>query len=235
VEEDFVAAELEVVPAGRARDAGLDRSMIMAYGHDDRICVYTSLRAILEMEKPEKTSAVLFVDKEEVGNSGATGMQSRFLENTVAELMELTGDYNELKLRRTLANSRVLSADVTAAMDPTFQNVSEKYNTPYLGKGIVLSKYGGIKGKKDGNDANAEYVGVLRDIFNAQGITWQIGEFGKVDQGGGGTIAHILAAYDMEAIDCGIPLLSMHAPWEIASKADMYETYRAYKTFLVKA
>jgi len=234
-EEDFVTAELEVVPAGKARDVGLDRSMIMAYGHDDRVCAYTSLRAILEVEKPEKTSVVLFVDKEEVGSIGATGMQSRFFENTVAEVMELTGSYSELKLRRALANSRMLSSDVTAAVDPTYQSVNEKYNAAYLGKGIAFAKYTGSRGKSGCNDANAEYVGALRDIFNENGITWQTGELGKVDQGGGGTIAYILAKYDMEVIDCGVPMFSMHAPWEITSKADVYETYRAYKVFLERA
>lgn len=234
-EEDFVTAELEVVPAGKSRDVGLDRSMIMAYGHDDRVCAYTSLRAIMEVEKPEKTSVVLFVDKEEVGSIGATGMHSRFFENTVAEVMELTGSYSELKLRRALANSRMLSSDVTAAVDPTFQSVNEKYNAAYLGKGIAFAKYTGSRGKSGCNDANAEYVAALRDIFNENGITWQTGELGKVDQGGGGTIAYILARYDMEVIDCGVPMLSMHAPWEITSKADVYETYRAYKVFLERA
>jgi aspartyl aminopeptidase len=234
-EEDFVTAELEVVPAGKSRDIGLDRSMVMAYGHDDRVCAYTSLRAMLEVEKPEKTCVVLFVDKEEVGSIGATGMQSRFFENTVAEVMELTGSYSELKLRRALANSRMLSSDVTAAVDPTYQSVNEKNNAAYLGKGIAFAKYTGSRGKSGCNDANAEYVGALRDIFNENGITWQTGELGKVDQGGGGTIAYILARYDMEVIDCGVPMLSMHAPWEITSKADVYETYRAYKVFLERA
>ncbi len=234
-EEDFVTAELEVVPAGKSRDVGLDRSMVMAYGHDDRVCAYTSLRAVMEVEKPEKTNVVLFVDKEEVGSIGATGMQSRFFENTVAEVMELAGSYSELKLRRALTNSRMLSSDVTAAVDPTYQSVNEKYNAAYLGKGIAFAKYTGSRGKSGCNDANAEYVGALRDIFNENGITWQTGELGKVDQGGGGTIAYILAGYDMEVIDCGVPMLSMHAPWEITSKADVYETYRAYKVFLEKA
>lgn len=234
-EEDFVTAELEVVPAGKSRDVGLDRSMIMAYGHDDRVCAYTSLRAIMEVEKPEKTCVVLFVDKEEIGSVGATGMESRFFENTVAEIMELTGSYSELKLRRALANSRMLSSDVTAAVDPTYQSVNEKNNAAYLGKGISFAKYTGARGKSGCNDANAEYIGALRDIFNENGITWQTGELGKVDQGGGGTIAYILARYGMEVIDCGVPMLSMHAPWEITSKADVYETYRAYKVFLERA
>ena len=234
-EEDFITAELEVVPAGKSRDVGLDRSMIMAYGHDDRVCAYTSLRAMLEIEKPEKTCVVLFVDKEEVGSIGATGMHSRFFENTVAEVMELAEGYSDLKLRRALSNSRMLSSDVTAAVDPTFQSVNEKNNASYLGKGISFAKYTGARGKGGCNDANAEYIGALRDLFNENGITWQTGELGKVDQGGGGTIAYILAEYDMEVIDCGVPMLSMHAPWEITSKADVYETYRAYKVFLERA
>ncbi|CCJ34570.1 aminopeptidase [Caloramator australicus] len=231
-EEDFVTAEFEIVPAGRARDVGLDRSMVMAYGHDDRVCAYTSLEAILEIEKPEKTCVALFVDKEEIGSNGATGMHSRFFENVVAEVMELMGEYSELKLRRCLANSKMLSSDVTAAFDPIYPSVLERKNTAYMGKGIVITKYTGSRGKYSCNDANAEFLGYLRDLFNKHNIIWQTGELGKVDQGGGGTIAYILAEYGMEVVDCGVALLSMHAPWEIASKADIYETYKAYKVFL---
>jgi aspartyl aminopeptidase len=235
IEEDFTTAELEVVPAGKSRDVGLDRSMVMAYGHDDRICAYTSLEAILDMENPEKTCVTLFVDKEEVGSIGATGMESRFFENIVAELMELKGEYNELKLRRTLANSKMLSSDVTCAVDPIYKSVNEARNAAYFGKGIALAKYTGSRGKGGCNDANAEFLGELRDMFNENKIAWQTSELGKVDQGGGGTIAYILAQYGMEVVDCGVALLSMHAPWEIASKADIYETYKAYKVFLKNA
>lgn len=234
-EEDFLTAELEIVPAGKSKDIGLDRSMVMAYGHDDRICAYTSLEAILDMTVPERTSIVLFVDKEEIGSVGATGMESRFFENVVAEAMALTGDYSELKLRRALTNSKMLSSDVINAYDPTFPLVSEKNNTAFFGKGIVVVKYVGSRGKGGSNDANAEFLGEIRDIFNSNDITWQTGELGKVDQGGGGTIAYILANYGMEVVDCGVALLSMHAPWEAASKADIYETYRAYKAFLINA
>jgi aspartyl aminopeptidase len=234
-EEDLVTAELQVVPAGKSRDVGLDRSMVMAYGHDDRICAFTSLRAIFEAENVERTSVALFVDKEEIGSVGATGMHSKFFENAVAEIMYLVGEGNDLKLRRALANSKMLSADVTAAMDPIYSSVLEKKNAAYLGKGIVLTKYTGVRGKSGSNEANAEFVGYLRDLFNNHGITWQMAELGKVDQGGGGTIAYILAEYGMEVIDCGVALLSMHAPWEIASKADIYETYKAYKVFFINA
>lgn len=234
-EEDFTTAELEVVPAGKSRDVGIDRSMVMAYGHDDRICAYTSLEAIAEVDNPDKTCAALFVDKEEIGSVGATGMHSRFFENTVAEIMELAGQYNELKLRRALASSKMLSSDVSAADDPNYPGVIEKRNGAYLGKGIVVNKYTGARGKSGSNDANAEFLGELRDIFNDNGVVWQTAELGKVDEGGGGTIAYILAEYGMEVVDCGVALLSMHAPWEIASKADIYETYKAYKAFLVNA
>lgn len=231
-EEDFITAEFEIVPAGKSRDVGLDRSMIMAYGHDDRICAYTSLEAIFEIEVPNKTCVVLFVDKEEVGSNGATGMYSKFFENSVAEVMNLKGEYNELNLRRALANSKMLSSDVSAAFDPIYPSVLEKKNCSYMGKGIVITKYSGIKGKLSCNDANAEFLGEIRNLFNEHNITWQTGELGKVDQGGGGTIAYITAEYGMEVVDCGVALLSMHAPWEIASKVDIYETYRAYKVFL---
>jgi len=230
-EEDFISAELEIVPAGKSRDVGLDRSMIAAYGHDDKICAYTSLRALLEIQAPTKTCVGLFVDKEEVGSMGATGMASNFFENTVAEVMELTNEYSSLKLRRALANSKMLSADVLAAFDPLYPSVYEKKNTAFLGKGIVIAKYTGSGGKGGSNDASAEFLGEIRTLLNDNNIIWQTTELGKVDQGGGGTIAYILAEYGMEVLDCGICLLSMHAPWEIASKADIFEGYRAYKAF----
>lgn len=235
VEEDFVSAEIEIVPAGKSRDVGLDRSMVMAYGHDDRICAYTSLIALLEIERCDRTAVALFVDKEEIGSVGATGMESMFFENAVAEIMNLKGEYNSLNLKRAMSNSNMLSADVTAGMDPIYKSVLEKNNAAYLGKGIVLTKYTGSRGKSGSNDANAEFVAKLRNIFNSENITWQTAELGRVDEGGGGTIAYILAKYGMEVIDCGVALLSMHAPFEIASKADIYEAYRAYKTFMLKA
>jgi len=230
-EEDFTSAELEIVPSGKARDVGLDRSMIAAYGHDDKICAYTCLRALVETEAPKKTCVGLFVDKEEVGSIGATGMTSKFFENTVAEVMELAEGYTSLKLRRALANSKMLSADVLAAFDPLYPSVCERKNTAFLGKGIVIIKYSGKDGKVGSNDADAEFIGEVRNIFNKNNIVWQTSELGKVDQGGGGTIAYILAEYGMEVLDCGLVLLSMHSPYEIASKADIYEGYRGYKAF----
>lgn len=234
-EEDFVSAELEVVPAGKARDYGLDRSMVMAYGHDDRICAYTSFEAMMKIENPEKTCVTLLVDKEEIGSVGATGMQSRFFENTVAEVMNLVGDYSELKLRRALRNSKMLSSDVTAAYDPNFPSVMEKKNTAYFGKGIVFNKYTGARGKSGSNDANPEYIAEIRAILDKHNVTWQTSELGKVDQGGGGTIAYILAEYGMNVIDCGVALHNMHAPWEVASKADIYEAAKGYEAFLKEA
>lgn len=234
-EEDFVSAELEIVPAGKARDYGLDRSMVMAYGHDDRICAYTSFEAMMKIENPEKTCVTLLVDKEEIGSVGATGMQSKFFENTVAEIMNLCGEYNEIKLRRALRNSKMLSSDVSAAYDPNFPSVMEKRNTAYFGKGIVFNKYTGARGKAGSNDANPEYIAQIRAILNENNVTWQTAELGKVDQGGGGTIAYILAEYGMEVIDCGIALHNMHAPWEVASKADIYEAAKGYEAFLKEA
>ncbi|WP_238882278.1 aminopeptidase [Clostridium sp. YIM B02551] len=234
-EEDFVSAELEIVPAGKARDYGLDRSMVMGYGHDDRICAYTSFEALMAIEKTDRTCVALFVDKEEIGSVGATGMQSRFFENIVAEILDRKGEYSELKLRRALNNSHMLSSDVTVAFDPNFPSVVEKNNTAYFGKGIVFSKYTGARGKSGSNDANAEYVAYIRKIMEKHNVTWQTGELGKVDQGGGGTIAYILAQYNMQVIDCGIALHNMHAPWEVASKADIYETMRGYEAFLKEA
>lgn len=234
-EDDLYSAEIEVVPAGQARDYGLDRSMIMGYGHDDRVCAFPSYRALVEVEAPKRTSVCLLVDKEEIGNMGASGMQSRFFENTVAEVLNLTGDYSELKVRRALKNSKVLSSDVSAAMDPIYPSAMELINTAFFGKGLVFNKYTGTKGKVGCNDANAEYMAVLRKIMDDNDVTWQTAELGKVDQGGGGTIAYILANYNMEVIDSGVPVLNMHAPWEIISKVDLYEALRGYKAFLKEA
>ena len=234
-EEDFLSAEIEVVPAGEAKDYGFDRSMIMGYGHDDRVCAYPSFEAILKSEKPKTTSVCLLVDKEEIGSVGASGMESRFFENTAAEVMNATGEYSELKLRRALANSRVLSSDVSAAYDPNFPGVMTKHNTAYFGKGLVFNKYTGSRGKGGSNDANAEYIGKLRKIMDGNEVSFQTAELGKVDQGGGGTIAYILANYGMNVIDSGVPVLNMHAPWEIISKVDLYEAYRGYIAFLKEA
>ena len=234
-EEDFLSAEIEVVPAGEARDYGLDRSMIMGYGHDDRVCAYPSFEAMLVEDAPEVTSVCLLVDKEEIGSVGASGMESRFFENTVAEVMNATGEYSELKLRRALKNSKVLSSDVSAAFDPNFPGVMTKRNTAYFGKGLVFNKYTGARGKSGSNDANAEYIGKLRNIMDGNNVSFQTAELGKVDQGGGGTIAYILANYGMNVIDSGVPVLNMHAPWEIISKVDLYEAYRGYIAFLKDA
>lgn len=234
-EEDFLSAEIEVVPAGAARDYGLDRSMIMGYGHDDRVCAYPSFEAILQMEAPERTSVCLLVDKEEIGSVGATGMHSRFFENTVAEVLDLCGAYTDLALRRALQHSRMLSSDVSAAYDPNYPSVSEKKNAAYFGRGIVFNKYTGSRGKSGSNDANAEYIARLRRIFDENGVAFQTSELGKVDQGGGGTIAYILANYGMEVIDSGVAVLNMHAPWEIISKVDLYEAYKGYIAFLREA
>lgn len=234
-EEDFMSAELEIVPAGRARDYGFDRSMVMAYGQDDRVCSYASLKALLDIKKVDRTCVCLLVDKEEIGSVGATGMESRFFENTVAEVMDRVGEYSELKLRRALKNSKMLSSDVSAAFDPNYPSVMEKKNSAFFGNGIVFNKYTGARGKSGCNDANAEYMAELREIMDRNDISFQTAELGKVDQGGGGTIAYILAAYNMEVIDCGVALHNMHAPWEVSSKADIYESYRAYKAFLREA
>ena len=234
-EEDFLSAEIEVVPAGEARDYGFDRSMIMGYGHDDRVCAYPSFEAMLVSENPEITSVCLLVDKEEIGSVGASGMQSRFFENTVAEVMAAAGSYSELALRRALAGSKVLSSDVSAAFDPNFPSVMTKRNTAYFGKGLVFNKYTGSRGKGGSNDANAEYIGKLRNIMDTNEVSFQTAELGKVDQGGGGTIAYILANYGMNVIDSGVPVLNMHAPWEIISKVDLYEAYRGYIAFLKEA
>ncbi|WP_297629722.1 aminopeptidase [uncultured Clostridium sp.] len=234
-EEDFLSAELEVVPAGKARDYGLDRSMVMAYGHDDRVCSYASLLALLEVEKIDRTAVCLLVDKEEVGSIGATGMHSKFFENMVAEVMDRKEDFSELKMRRCLANSRMLSSDVSAAFDPNYPSVMERKNSAFFGKGIVFNKYTGARGKGGCNDANAEYMAALRDMMEKHDVSYQTAELGKVDQGGGGTIAYILAQYGMEVIDCGVALQNMHAPWEIASKVDIFETKKGYVAFLKEA
>ena len=231
-EEDLVSAELEVVPAGRARDCGLDRSLIAGYGHDDRVCAYPSLLAQLDTATPARTSVTLLVDKEEIGSVGATGMTSRFFENAMAEVLALAGEPGDLPLRRCLARSWMLSSDVSAAFDPSFASVFESKNACYLGHGLTFNKFTGSRGKSGSNDANAEYVARIRRIMNEGGVFFQTAELGKVDIGGGGTIAYILAEYGMQVIDCGVPVLSMHAPWEVVSKADVYEAYRGYKAFL---
>ena len=234
-EEDFLSAELEIVPAGKARDCGLDRSMVAAYGQDDRVCAYTSFVAMMEMDAPKRTSCCLLTDKEEIGSVGATGMQSRFFENTVAELLDGMGCYSDLALRRTLRNSSMLSSDVSAGYDPAYGECFEKKNAAYLGRGIVLNKFTGARGKSGSNDANAEYVAEVRRIFDDHQVAFQTAELGKVDVGGGGTIAYIAALYGMNVIASGVAVLSMHAPWEVTSKADIYEAKKAYKAFLLDA
>ena len=231
-EEDFLSAELEIVPAGKARETGLDRSMIMSYGQDDRVCAFTSLKAILDVENVERTACCILVDKEEIGSVGATGMESKFFENTVAELLDRLGAYSGLALRRTLANSKMLSSDVNAAYDPLYAEAYEKRNSSMAGCGMVFNKFTGARGKSGSNDANAEYIAKIRRIMDEAGVKFQLAELGKVDVGGGGTIAYILALYGMDVIDCGVAVLNMHAPWEITSKADVYETKRGYKVFL---
>lgn len=234
-EEDFLSAEIEVVPAGKARDFGLDRSMILGYGHDDRVCAYTSLMATLEVENPEYTTCCILVDKEEIGSVGATGAQSLFFENTIAELLHLCGNDSYLSLKRTMTHSRMLSSDVSAGFDPLYKEVNEPKNSAYLGNGIVFNKYTGSRGKGGSNDANPEYMAKLRHIMDEAQIHFQTAELGKVDQGGGGTIAYILGNYNMDVIDAGIAVLNMHAPYEIVSKVDVYEGYLAYKVFLQRA
>lgn len=234
-EEDFLSAEIEVVPSGKARDYGLDRSMVAGYGHDDRVCAYTSLRAILDSETPLYTSCVILVDKEEIGSVGATGAHSLFFENTVARLLAKMGCDSFIKTREALRRSKMLSSDVSAGVDPLFVSVNDKKNAAYLGNGIVFNKYTGSRGKSGSNDASAEYMAHIRQIMDDSGIHFQTAELGKVDQGGGGTIAYILGNYDMEVIDAGIAVLNMHAPMEVVSKVDVYETYQAYKVFLKDA
>ena len=235
-EEDFLSAEIEVVPAGKSRDFGLDRSMVLGYGHDDRVCAFAEVEAMLKLtEIPANTCCCLLADKEEIGSVGATGMQAHYFENAVAELMDRTGEYSELKLRRALANSRMLSCDVSAGYDPMYASVFEKKNAAYLGRGVCFNKYTGSRGKSGSNDANAEYMGRLRAIMDDNKVNFQTAELGRIDVGGGGTIAYICALYGMNVIDSGVPVLSMHAPWEIISKADLYEAVKAYYAFLLNA
>ncbi len=234
-EEDFLSAELEIVPAGKAREAGLDRSMILAYGQDDRVCAFTSMRAMLDGRNFSRTACCILVDKEEIGSVGATGMQSRFFENAVAELMNLCGDYSELNLRRCLAHSCMLSSDVSAGFDPAYASCFEKKNAAFLGNGMVFNKFTGSRGKSGSNDANAEYLAHLRDVLEKRKVCYQTAELGKVDVGGGGTIAYILALYGMNVVDSGVAVLNMHAPWEATSKADVYEAYRGYIAFVEEA
>lgn len=234
-EEDFISAELEVVPAGKAREAGLDRSMILAYGQDDRVCAFSSLEAMLEVKESERTACCILVDKEEIGSVGATGMRSRFFENAVAEVMNLTGEYSELNVRRCLASSCMLSSDVSSAFDPAYAASFDKKNVAYLGGGMVFNKFTGSGGKSSSNDANAEYLAHIRDILDRGNVHFQTAELGKVDVGGGGTIAYILALYGMNVVDSGVAVLSMHAPFEATSKADVYEAKRGYAAFLIHA
>ena len=231
-EEDFMSAELEAVPAGPARNMGIDNSMIMGYGQDDRVCAYTSLMAMIESENVDKTTVCLLVDKEEIGSVGATGMTSKFFENTMAEILNSMGVYSELKLRRVLANSWMLSSDVNAAYDPNYASVFEKKNASFMGRGIVFCKFTGARGKSGSNDANAEFVAAVRAAMERDDVAYQMAELGKVDIGGGGTIAYILAEYGMEFMDCGVAVQNMHAPYEVTSKIDIYETYRGYLAFL---
>ena len=235
-EEDFLSAEIEVVPAGKSRELGLDRSMIIGYGHDDRVCAFAQIKAMLDVRNtPEATCCCILADKEEIGSVGATGMHAKYFENTVAEIMNLTGEYSELKLRRALTNAHMLSCDVSAGFDPNFAGVFEKKNSAFLGQGVCFNKYTGARGKSGSNDANAEYMAKLRKWMDDAKVRYQTAELGKVDAGGGGTIAYICAEYGMEVIDSGVAVLSMHAPWEIISKADLYEAFKAYRAFLVKA
>lgn len=234
-EDDFVSAELEAVPAGRAREAGIDRSMIVGYGHDDRSCAFPALMALMEVSDPKTTSCGLFVDKEEIGSVGATSMGSRFFEYMVREVLDRMGIYSEINLGRCLRNSRMLSSDVSSAYDPLYADRFEKKNTSILGHGLVFNKYTGSRGKSGANDANAEYLGQLRQILDKHGVVYQTSELGKVDGGGGGTIAKILAQYGMQVVDCGVAILSMHAPWETLCKADIYETFKGYRAFLIEA
>lgn len=232
IEEDFRVAELEIVPAGKARHAGLDNSMIAAHGHDDRCCAYATLEAIFNIENPELTCIGLFADKEEIGSVGNTGMQAMYFENFVAELIALNSTNTSLDLRRSLAASHMLSADVAAGYDPAFPSVFDKLNAAYIGNGICVNKYTGSGGKFGSNDANAEFLQKVRSCFDEGGVTWQTAELGRIDAGGGGTIAYILAKHGTEVLDCGIPVLSMHAPTELISKADLYMAYKAYHAFL---
>ncbi len=232
-EEDFYSAELEIVPAGKARDLGFDRSMILAYGQDDRVCAFTSLFAMMDINEAERCGCCLLVDKEEIGSVGATGMHSRFFENTVAELVALTEGESELKVRRALANSRMLSSDVSAGYDPMYAAAFEKRSAAFVGQGVSFNKFTGSRGKSGSNDANAEYIAAIRKMMDDADVSYQFTELGKVDVGGGGTIAYIMANYGMEVIDSGVAVLNMHAPYEVTSKADVYEAVRGYRAFLL--
>ncbi len=234
-EDDFLSAELEVVPAGRAREAGFDRAMILGYGHDDRSCAYTSFAAMLESGSLKRTACCILTDKEEIGSVGATGMHSRFFEDTTAELLSLMGNFNELNLRRTMRNSLMLSSDVSSAYDSLYSEVFDAKNVAYLGRGVVFNKFTGSRGKSGSNDANPEFIALIRNILDGENVAFQTAELGKVDRGGGGTIAYILANYGMNVIDCGVPVLNMHAPWEAVSKADIYEAKKCYTAFINKA
>ena len=234
-EDDFLSAEIEVVPAGRARDFGLDRSMVMAYGQDDKVCAYTSLEAFLEIEEPKRTISCILVDKEEIGSVGATGMESHFYENAISEICELIGETSHNASRRVLNNSKMLSSDVNAAYDPLYSDAFDKRNATKFGYGVGFCKYTGSRGKSGSNDADAEFIAEIRKIMDNNNIRFQISELGKVDKGGGGTIAYILANYNVKVIDCGVGVLSMHAPWEITSKSDIYEAYKCYIAFLKEA
>ncbi len=234
-EDDFVSAEIEAVPAGKAKEAGLDRSMIVGYGHDDRSCSFAAAAAMMEVSDPETTACGLFVDKEEIGSVGATGMESHFFEYMIRELLDRMGVYSEINLSRCLRNSRMLSSDVSMAYDPLYADKFEKKNTAKLGHGLSFKKYTGVRGKSGANDANAEYLALLRNIMDKHGVVYQTSELGKVDVGGGGTIAYILSLYGMQVVDCGVPILSMHSPWETLSKSDLYEAFKGYKAFLIEA
>ena len=233
-EDDFVSAEIEAVPAGKAREAGFDRSMIVGYGHDDRCCAYPSAAAMLDVDAPKTTSCGLFVDKEEIGSVGATGMESHFFEDMMREVLDRMGIYSELNLVRCLRNSRMLSSDVSAAYDPLFADRFEKKNSAKFGHGLAFNKYTGARGKSGANDANAEYLAMIRQMLDKHDVVYQTAELGKVDAGGGGTIAYILSLYGMQVVDCGVAILSMHAPWETLSKSDLYEAYKGYKAFLIE-
>ena len=234
-EEDFLSAELEVVPAGACRDLGIDRSMLIGYGHDDRVCGYTSLTALLSLDKVDRTCVCSLVDKEEIGSAGATGIQSKYFENEVAEVMNALGQYSELKLRRALANSEMFSSDVSAAVDPNYPGVNEMKNSAFFAKGLTFNKFTGSRGKGGSNDANPEFLAKIRRIMDENNVSWQTAELGRVDEGGGGTIARYMAEYNMQVVDSGVPVLSMHAPWEVVSKADVYEAMKGYAAFLKNA
>ena len=231
-EEDFHSAELSLVPAGRARELGFDRSLILGYGQDDRVCSYTALRSMLALELPRRTACTLLVDKEEIGSVGATGMKSHFFENMVAEVLSTCGQYSDLALRRTLSHSKMLSSDVSSAYDGLYADAFEKKNVAYLGRGMVFNKFTGARGKSGSSDARAEYLGELRRMMDDSGVSYQLAELGRVDLGGGGTIAYIMARYGMDVIDNGVAVMSMHAPWEVTSKVDLYEMKKGYDTFL---